>query len=140
MEVSSRATPAVCDAGERDLFERFRQHRAPADRDALAERYLPLARQLARRYHTPDEPFDDLFQVACIGLIKAIDRYDSRRGVAFSSTAPPPTAGEPKPPSRARPWSVRMPRALQALALRVARASRELSARLQRRPTIGEVA
>ena len=140
MEAPIRPTPAVCDAAERDLFERFRQHRAPADRDALAERYLPLARQLARRYHTPDEPFDDLYQVACIGLIKAIDRYDTGRGVAFSSYATPTIAGELKRHFRDRTWSVRMPRDLQDLALRVDRASRELTGRLQRRPTIAEVA
>ena len=79
----------------------------------LVERFLPLARQLARRYQRPDEPFDDLFQVACLGLINAIDRFDLDRGVAFSSYAVPTILGEIKRYFRDRTWSVRVPRDLQ---------------------------
>ena len=95
----------------------------------LVERFLPLARQLARRYQRPDEPFDDLFQVACLGLINAIDRFSLEREVAFSSYAVPTILGEIKRYFRDRTWSVRVPRDLQDLALKVDRAVSDLDLR-----------
>ena len=74
---------------DRRLFARLRDERDPVDRDAVVERFLPLARQLAARYQRAGEPFDDVFQVACFGLVKAVDRFDADRGVAFSSYAVP---------------------------------------------------
>src|SRR6478735_7627973 len=79
---------------DRALFARYLDKRDPVDRDMLVERFLPLARQLARRYQRADEPFDDLFQVASLGLVKAIDRFDLDREVAFSSYAVPTILGE----------------------------------------------
>jgi hypothetical protein len=77
-----------CDAGrlvaDRALLERYLQRRDPVARNALVERSLPLARGLARRYQRTGEPFYELFQVACLGLVKAIDRFDLHRDVAFS--------------------------------------------------------
>ena len=105
----------------------------------LVERFLPLARQLARRYQRPDEPFDDLFQVACLGLVNAIDRFDLEREVAFSSYAVPTILGEIKRYFRDRTWSVRVPRDLQELALKVDRAVSELDLELQRKPTVEEI-
>ncbi len=105
----------------------------------LVERFLPLARQLARRYQRPEEPFDDLFQVACLGLVKAIDRFDLEREVAFSSYAVPTILGEIKRYFRDRTWSVRVPRDLQELALKVDRAVSELSLDLHRQPTVEEI-
>ena len=96
-------------------------------REQLAERYLPLARRLARRYQRSEEPLDDLEQVASLGLLKAIDRFDADRDVAFSSFAVPTILGEVKRHFRDRTWSVRVPRDLQELALRVDRAAAELS-------------
>ena len=78
---------------------------------------MPLARQLARRYHRAEEPFDDLLQVASLGLLKAIDRFDLERGIAFSSYAVPTILGELKRHFRDRTWSVRVPRDLQELVL-----------------------
>jgi RNA polymerase sigma-B factor len=128
-------------AGEdRALFERYLDRRDPVDRELLVERFLPLARQLARRYQRPEEPFDDLFQVACLGLVKAIDRFDLGRDVAFSSYAVPTILGEIKRYFRDRTWSVRVPRDLQELALRVDREVSELSTDLHRQPTIDEIA
>jgi RNA polymerase sigma-B factor len=106
----------------------------------LVERFLPLARQLARRYQRADEPFDDLYQVACLGLVKAIDRFDVEREVAFSSFAVPTILGEIKRYFRDRTWSVRVPRDLQELALRVDRAVSDLSLNLHRQPTVAEIA
>jgi RNA polymerase sigma-B factor len=125
---------------ERELFARYRETRERADRDVLFDRFLPLARQLARRYQRSTEPFDDLFQVACLGLVKAIDRFDTTRGTAFSSYAVPTIAGELKRHFRDRAWSVRVPRDLQELALTVERAASELSPNLHRQPTVAEIA
>jgi len=124
---------------DRALFARYLDKRDPVDREMLVERFLPLARQLARRYQRPEEPFDDLFQVACLGLVKAIDRFDLEREVAFSSYAVPTILGEIKRYFRDRTWSVRVPRDLQELALKVDRAVSELSLDLHRQPTVEEI-
>jgi RNA polymerase sigma-B factor len=124
---------------DRALFERYRDEHDPVDRELLVERYLPLARQLANRYRSPHEPFDDLFQVAALGLIKAIDRFDPTRGIAFSSFAVPTVLGEIKRYFRDRTWSVRVPRDLQELSLRVDRATSDLTLELQRQPTVPEI-
>jgi RNA polymerase sigma-B factor len=124
---------------DRALFERLRDRADPVDRELLVERFLPLARSLAARYNGHREAFDDIFQVACLGLIKAIDRYDPRQGTAFSSFAVPTIAGEIKRYYRDRTWSVRVPRDLQDQALLVARARAELECRLARSPTVREI-
>jgi RNA polymerase sigma-B factor len=125
---------------ERLLFTRFAKDRNPALREMLVERYLPLARQLARRYQRPDEPLDDLVQVASLGLVKAIDRFDASRQVAFSSYAVPTILGEIKRHFRDRTWSVRVPRDLQELALRVERTVGDLTRELHRSPSVAELA
>ncbi len=125
---------------DRALFARYLDRRDPIDREVLVERFLPLARQLARRYQRAEEPFDDLFQVACLGLVKAIDRFDLSRDVAFSSYAVPTILGEIKRYFRDKTWSVRVPRDLQELALKVDRKVAELSTDLRRAPTIEEIA
>jgi RNA polymerase sigma-B factor len=124
---------------ERVLFTKFTRDRDPALREALVERYLPLARQLARRYQRPDEPLDDLVQVASLGLVKAIDRFDASREVAFSSYAVPTILGEIKRHFRDRTWSVRVPRDLQELALKVERAVADLTRELHRSPSVAEL-
>jgi RNA polymerase sigma-B factor len=102
-------------------------------------RFLPLARHLAGRYPVGADR-DDLEQVAAIGLIKAIDRFDPSRGIAFSSFAVPTILGELKRHFRDLGWSVRVPRALQELATRVTRAVEELNGELGRTPTTLEIA
>jgi RNA polymerase sigma-B factor len=123
-----------------ELFARLRDERDPVDRAVLVERFLPLARRLARRYQGAGEPFDDLLQVACLGLVKAIDRFDPERGIAFSSFALPTILGELRRHFRDRTWSVRVPRELQELALRVDRAVTDLEAQRGRAPTVTEIA
>jgi RNA polymerase sigma-B factor len=124
---------------DRALFERYHDEHDPVDRELLVERFLPLARQLASRYRSSQEPFEDLFQVACLGLVKAIDRFEGQRGTAFSSFAVPTILGELKRYFRDRTWSVRVPRDLKELSLRVDRAVADLTVALQRQPTIAEV-
>jgi RNA polymerase sigma-B factor len=123
---------------DRELFLRYRDGDAHA-REQLVERFLPLARQLARRYQRASEPLDDLLQVASMGLIKAIDRFDADREIAFSSYAVPTILGEIKRHFRDRTWAVRVPRDLQELTLKVDRAVGELSEQLRRQPSVAEI-
>ena len=125
---------------DRALFERLANECDPVDREMLVERFLPLARSLAQRYLRPGEPFDDVFQVACIGLVNAIDRYDASRGRAFSSFAVPTIAGEIKRYYRDKTWAVHVPRDLQDRTLAVDRAARELESVLGHHPTVAELA
>ncbi len=124
-----------------DADRLVRAHAGDAhSRAQLVERYLPLARQLARRYQHGDEPLDDLIQVASLGLLKAVDRFDPGRGVAFSSYAVPTIVGELKRHFRDRTWSLRVPRELQEMALRTDRAVARLAVDLRLQPTVPEIA
>ena len=125
---------------DRRLLERYHRHGDEAAREALVQRFLPLARQLARRYQRGSEPLDDLIQVASLGLLKAIDRFEPDRPTAFSSFAVPTILGELKRHFRDRGWSVRVPRDLQELAVRVERVGEDLTRQLGRAPTPGEIA
>jgi RNA polymerase sigma-B factor len=125
---------------ERALFEQYAQRRDPFTRGALVERFLPLARSLARRYEHPSEPLDDLVQVASLALVKAIDRFDPSRGYAFTSFAVPTIVGELKRHFRDRTWAVRPPRELQELSLRLDRAASMLAQKIDRAPTVSELA
>jgi RNA polymerase sigma-B factor len=125
---------------DRRLLERYHRHGDAAAREALVERFLPLARQLARRYQRGSEPLDDLVQVASLGLLKAIDRFEPDRPTAFSSFAVPTILGELKRHFRDRGWSVRVPRDLQEMAVRVERVADEMARQLGRAPTPAEIA
>jgi RNA polymerase sigma-B factor len=127
------------EAEDRELFVRLKAGDTTA-RDQLAARFLPLARQLARRYQRADEPLDDLVQVASLGLIKAIDRFDPAREVAFSSYAVPTILGELKRHFRDRTWGLHVPRILQERYLEVLGAVDELRHEVRRSPTMAEVA
>jgi RNA polymerase sigma-B factor len=109
-------------------------------RDRLVEMHLPLVEHLARRFRNRGEPLDDLIQVATIGLIKSVDRFDTERGVEFSTYATPTIVGEIKRHFRDRGWAVRVPRRLQELRLQLTTATGELSQEQGRAPTVGELA
>ena len=131
---------AAARAAERELLLRYHRWGDLAAREELVERFLPLARDLARRYTYTDEPFDDLLQVACLGLVKAIDRFDPDRGAKFTSYAAPTMLGELKRHFRDKGWALHVPRDLQEHTLAVGRETEALSKRLGRSPKPREVA
>ena len=129
----------------RELFEQLRgapegDPRHQRARDALVETHLPLVEHLARRFRNRGEPYDDLVQVATIGLIKSVDRFDLERGVEFSTYATPTIVGEIKRHFRDKGWAVRVPRRLQELRLALASATSELSQKNGKSPTVAELA
>ncbi|HEX7740124.1 MAG TPA: RNA polymerase sigma factor SigF [Marmoricola sp.] len=109
-------------------------------RDDLVELHIPLVEHCARRFVNRGEPFDDLVQVGTIGLIKAVDRFDTDRGVEFSTYATPTIIGEIKRHFRDKGWAIRVPRRLQELRLAITTATGELSQQLGRSPTPNEIA
>lgn len=125
---------------ERRLFRALRDGGDMRARDALIDRFMPLARSVARRYRGATVPLEDLEQIAYVSLVRAIDRFDSTRGVAFSSYAVPCMTGDLKRHYRDHGWSVRVPRELQELALRVESVRDELESATGRPPTTRAVA
>src|SRR4051794_19471243 len=124
---------------DRQLVERYRAG-DPRARGALIERYLPLARTLALRYRDTIEPLDDLIQVASVGLIKAVDRWEPERGFAFSSYAVPTILGELRRYFRDATWIVRPPRELLELSLAIERSRASLQAATGREPGVEDFA
>jgi RNA polymerase sigma-B factor len=125
---------------ERQLLIRYHRAGDLTAREELVQRFLPLARDLARRYTYTDEPFDDLVQVASLGLIKAIDRFDPDRGAKFTSYAAPTILGELKRHFRDKGWALHVPRDLQERALALSRETEALSKQLGRSPKPREAA
>ena len=109
-------------------------------RNQLVRMHIPLVEHLARRFRNRGEPLDDLTQVATIGLIKSVDRFDVERGVEFSTYATPTIVGEIKRHFRDKGWAVRVPRRLQELRLSLTTATGELSQQHGRSPTVHELA
>ncbi len=127
-------------ASERELWAQFAHDRDPAVREELVHRYLPFARSLALRYRGASESFDDLLQVASLGLVNAVDRFDPDRGTPFAAFASPTILGELKRHFRDRVWTVRVPRGLHDRMAEVDKAVNELTVELQRSPSVGEIA
>lgn len=140
MTVGLRTGAPTHIAGSAELFDRWRRHGDRRARDELIERFLPLARRLARRYAAANEPFDDLAQVASLGLVKAVERFDPDRGFAFTSFAVPTIVGELKRYFRDTAWALHVDRGAQERARKIAEAQEEISRRSGRPPTIHELA
>jgi RNA polymerase sigma-B factor len=136
---SDSGAPAPA-TGSAELFERWRRHKDRQARDELIERFLPLARKLARRYGQSSEPYDDLVQVASLGLVKAVERFDPDRGFAFSSFAVPTIVGELKRYFRDTAWALHVDRGAQERARKITDAQQKLSTRTGRMPTVDEIA
>jgi RNA polymerase sigma-B factor len=137
------AAQRVDPAERREVDRRLREFHRTRDarlRSDLVERLMPLARSLALRFSHSGESIDDLVQVAALGLVKAIDRFDPDRGFAFTSFATPTILGELRRHLRDTAWALRVPRELQERALVVARAANEMTGTLGRPPTAAELA
>ena len=151
VDTSTVEAPEVIDprsatrARSRDLFVQLVDAPEGTDdhqgaRDELVRLHLPLVEHLARRFAGRGEPLDDLVQVGTIGLIKAVDRFDTERGVEFSTYATPTIIGEIKRHFRDKGWAIRVPRRLQELRLTLTGATEDLSHALGRAPTVAEIA
>jgi RNA polymerase sigma-B factor len=145
MVTSSVAAPVRRNTlNERDepseLLKRWRRHGDPHAHELLVRRFMPLARSLARRYAHTSEPFEDLMQVASLGLLKALDRFDPDRATAFASFAVPTILGELRRYFRDSSWGVHIPRDLQERTLKIGNAQEELTRCNGRAPTVDELA
>jgi|SRR3954452_3527724 len=125
---------------ESHLWRRYQLDRSPAVREELVARYLPFARALAMRYRGASESMDDLIQVANLGLVNAVDRFDPSRGSPFKAFAAPTILGELKRHFRDRVWTIRVPRGLHDRIAEVEKAVAELGRRNQRTPSVREIA
>jgi RNA polymerase sigma-B factor len=122
------------------LFARLQRERDPRVRAALIERFLPLARKLASRYWRSNEPYEDLVQVACVGLVKAVDRFDPSRGHAFTSFAVPTIVGELKRHFRDHGWVVHVERSAQERARAITEADHQIRSSCGQPPSVHELA
>lgn len=127
-------------ADEAELWQRLREDDDPVAREELVRRHLPFARSLALRYRAASESFDDLLQVANLGLVNAVDRFDPSRGTPFVAFASPTVLGELKRHFRDRVWTVRVPRGLHDRMAEVEKVAAALAVELQRPPSVGEIA
>lgn len=137
---TSFAAPARSADELQALFASWRVRRDRGARDALITHHMPLARRLAARYRSSHDGNEDLVQVAMVGLIGAVDRFDPERATSFASFAIPTILGELKRHFRNTAWAAHVPRRAQELSLRVERASRELLTRSGRTPTVPDLA
>ena len=138
--VSTQGLVSTKSADIAELFERWHSDGDPVAREALVRRFMPLARRLARRYERSSEPFEDLLQVASLGLLKALDRFDPSRGHPFSSFAVPTILGEMRRYFRDCGWSVHVPRRDQERALKVRDAQEAIANERGRAPTVNQLA
>jgi len=137
---SPKSDPELRLASEERLWARFAARNEPLVREELVRRYLPFAGKLTQRYRGASESFDDLMQVASLGLLNAIDRFDPSRGVPFTAFASPTILGELKRHFRDRVWTVRVPRSLHDRLAEVDKAVAALTRDLQRSPSVAEIA
>lgn len=124
----------------KNLFIKFKEDRDKETRDILIEQHLYIAEILSKKYTNRGIEYDDIYQIACIGLIYAIDRYDVDKGFEFSSFATPTIIGEIKKHFRDKGWTIRVPRRIQELSKKINNAKVLLSQDLQRSPTVNDIA
>jgi RNA polymerase sigma-B factor len=136
----SRTTTTRSPDSDRELLRRYHEEGDTHAREELVQRHLPLVRSLARRYAGRGESLEDIEQVGAIGLLKAIDRYDLEREVSLTTYATPNVVGEIKRHFRDKGWAIRVPRGLQELNAKMSGTIERLTIKLERSPTIAEIA
>ncbi|WMM24711.1 SigB/SigF/SigG family RNA polymerase sigma factor [Tissierella sp. MB52-C2] len=124
----------------KELFKIYNETKDKQIRDILIEKHIYIAEILSKKYANRGIEYDDIYQVACIGLIYAIDRYNIEKGYEFSSFATPTIIGEIKKYFRDKGWTIRVPRRIQELSKKINNAKVLLSQQLQRSPTIEDIA
>lgn len=124
----------------KNLFKSYSINRDKKTRDILIEKHMYIAEILSKKYANRGIEYDDIYQVACIGLIYAIDRYDVEKGYEFSSFATPTIIGEIKKYFRDKGWTIRVPRRIQELSKKINNAKVLLSQQLQKSPTVEDIA
>jgi len=134
-----RTVPGIA-ADQRRLFARWQRDGDQASREALVRRFMPLARSLARRYGHSSEPFEDLLQVASLGLLNALDRFDAEQGHSFQAFAVPTILGEMRRYFRDSGWAVHVPRGAQERALKVRGAQERIANERGHTPTVNQLA
>src|SRR5215213_2369201 len=134
------ATTRVARNSDGELLRRYHEQGDVAARQELIERHVDFVRRLARRYARHGDQLDDLTQVGCVGLIKAIDRFDGSFGANLTTYAAPNILGEIKRHFRDRGWSVRVPREIQELNVKLSKVVDELTTKLGRSPSVDELA
>src|SRR3954465_3006423 len=127
-------------ATDEELLMRFYETRDPTVREELVNRYMQFARGMALRYRSGNEPTEDLIQVASLGLVNAIERFDPTRGIPFLGFAAPTVLGELRRHFRDRVWNLRLPRGLQERVSKMDETITKLTGRFERSPTIREIA
>jgi RNA polymerase sigma-B factor len=138
--MSGAVTEVRAGGHEKELWRRMKRERDQRAREELVKIYMPMARRMAGRYAGVVEPYDDLLQVASLGLLNAIDRYDPERGIPFVGFAKPTIMGELKRYFRDKVWTIRVPRALHDRMAAVESATEELTEALSRPPSPNEIA
>ena len=136
----SRADRVSSPADEDELVRFYSETRDPLVREDVVERFMPLARSLAVRYRGTTEQLEDLFQVAGLALVKALERFDPKRGKSFVAFAAPTILGELRRHFRDHVWELRLPRGLQERTMEARRAARLVSDELGRSPTVSQIA
>lgn len=122
------------------LFIKYRETKDGVIRDQLIENHLYIAEILSKKYANKGIDYEDIYQIACLGLIYAVDRYDIEKGYEFSSFATPTIIGEIKKYFRDKGWSIRVPRRIQELSKKINNSKVLLSQKLQRSPTVEDIA
>jgi RNA polymerase sigma-B factor len=138
--MSATLTEQRVGVNEKELWRRFKQGRDQRAREELVKLYMPMARRMAGRYAGVVEPYDDLVQVASLGLLNAIDRFDIDRGIPFGGFAKPTIMGELKRYFRDKVWTIRVPRALHDRMAAIETATEELTEELSRPPSPKQLA
>src|SRR3954452_7567520 len=138
--IGNMGASAVARISAADLLRRYHEHGDISARQELIERHVDFVRRLAQRYARRGEQLEDLTQVGCVGLIKAIDRYDGGFGASLTTYAAPNVLGEIKRHFRDRGWSVRVPREIQELNVKLTKTVDELTTKLGRSPRVEELA
>jgi RNA polymerase sigma-B factor len=138
--MTATAMDARATTREQELWKRHNERGDRAARDELVAMYMPMARRMAKRYSGVVEPYDDLLQVASLGLLNAVERFDAGRGTPFAGFAKPTILGELKRYFRDKVWTIRVPRSIHDRMARIESATEELTEKLSRPPLAQELA